>query len=284
MIKFSPSIKSLRLAWLLMLFVALPASALFSAPKSDLWERWTAHDDNAIATIDHAAWTEFLSAYLETHPDGVNRVRYAAVTSADRERLEDYVDSLTATAISNYSRVEQRAYWINIYNALTVKLVLDHYPVASIRDIDISPGLFSIGPWDKKLVTVEREALSLNDIEHRILRPIWNDPRIHYAVNCASIGCPNLMPMAFTAQNSEVLLERGAREYVNHPRGVEIVNGKPIASKIYDWFKPDFGDSDREVLAHLSRYAEPSLQKQLSGFARVGGYRYDWALNEAAEK
>ena len=270
------------IAWLLLIIVAAPAQALLSAPKSELWERWTAHDETSTATVDHSDWTRFLADYLEKSPDGINRMRYADVNAADRERLDGYIAKLTSTAISNYRRAEQLPYWINFYNALTLKIVLDHYPVKSIQDIDISPGLFSSGPWDKKLVTVEDENLSLNDIEHRILRPIWKDPRVHYAVNCASIGCPNLMPQAFTAENTETLLEQGARDYINHPRGVEIVDGKPVTSKIYDWFKGDFGNNDEEVLAHLRRYAEPALREKLNGISRLNGHRYDWMLNGVA--
>jgi hypothetical protein len=277
-----PSHKRRSLGWLSLLLVAVPAWALFSSPKSELWEHWARHDETASATIRHDAWAKFLSAYVEISADGINRVRYAQVTNVDRELLGGYIDALTGLAISTYNRAEQRAYWINLYNALTLKVVLDRYPVGSIRDIDISPGLFSIGPWGKKLITVEAQELSLNDIEHRILRPIWNDPRIHYAVNCASIGCPNLMPLAFTAENSEMLLEQGARDYINHPRGVEIVDGQLVASKIYDWFRPDFGDSDQAVLAHLRRYAGPELDRKLAGFRRPGLYRYDWTLNAAA--
>jgi Protein of unknown function, DUF547 len=87
--------------------------------------------------------------------------------------------------------------------------------VASIRDIAISPGLFSVGPWGGKLIEVEGEPLSLDDIEHRILRPIWRDPRLHYAVNCAALGCPNLRSSAFTAANADILLETAASDYVN---------------------------------------------------------------------
>jgi Protein of unknown function, DUF547 len=87
--------------------------------------------------------------------------------------------------------------------------------VASIRDIAISPGLFSVGPWGRKLIEVEGEPLSLDDIEHRILRPIWRDPRLHYAVNCAALGCPNLRSSAFTAANADILLETAASDYVN---------------------------------------------------------------------
>ena len=160
-----------------------------AAPKAELWPRWEAHDAAAARTIDHKPWGRFLAVYLSMGNDGINRLDYGNVSKAHRQMLKQYIGQLSALPISQYSRAEQRAYWINIYNSLTVDLVLSHYPVKSITDIDISPGFFSFGPWDKKLVRVERQMLSLNDIEHRILRPIWRDPRLHYVLNCASLGC-----------------------------------------------------------------------------------------------
>jgi len=257
----------------------LAAAAAFAAPKPDLWPRWEAHAPESTATVDHEAWSAFLSRYLVTdHPSGVNRVRYADVSAADKADLARYVASLEAAPVSKRSRPEQRAYWINLYNALTVKVILDHYPVESIREI--KSGWFSPGPWDLKLATVEGEALTLNDIEHRILRPIFKDNRVHYAVNCASIGCPNLQPEAFTAENTEGLLERGAREYVNHPRGARVEGGRLTASSIYDWFQVDFGGSEEGVLRHLRRYAEGELADALRNFGGKVSYGYDWNLNE----
>lgn len=101
---------------------------------------------------------------------------------------------MTALEISGYSRPEQFAYWFNPYKALTIQVVHDHYPVESIRNIDISPGLFADGPWKKKSVAVQAEKVSLDDVEHRILRAIWKDPRFHYAMKCASVGCPDPSP------------------------------------------------------------------------------------------
>lgn len=126
--------------------------------------------------------------------------RYAEVTKEDKTLLNDYLDQLSKLDPREFNRQEQYAYWVNLYNALTVKLILDNYPVASITKLG---GLFSFGPWDEKVFTVAGQTLTLNDIEHRILRPIWKDPRTHYAVNCASLGCPNLQSQAFTAQNTE---------------------------------------------------------------------------------
>ena len=167
------------------------ALGVHAAPEAKLWERWTAYDAASSETVDHSLWAGFLSMYVVNADDGVNKIAYGDVSDAQHAKLKRYIALLSQSSVSRLAKAEQLAFWINLYNALTVDVVLDHYPVESILDIGISPGLFASGPWGKKLVAVEGEALSLDDIEHRILRPIWRDPRIHYAVNCASIGCPN---------------------------------------------------------------------------------------------
>lgn len=257
--------------------VALAAAA----PRAELWPRWEAHRPESALAVDHSAWNGLLARYNVPASDGSRRFAYERVSADDRRRLGDYVDGLARVSVSNLARAEQRAYWINLYNALTVKAVLDHWPVASIRDIAISPGLFSVGPWGRKLATVEGEPLSLDDIEHRILRPIWKDPRIHYAVNCAAIGCPDLWPAAFTAANAETLLEQAARAFVNHPRGARIEDGRRLVlSSIYIWFRDDFGDgTDAAVIAHLARFAAPELKAALGGIERIADHGYDWAIN-----
>ena len=259
----------------------LASGAAGAAPKAELWERWAEHDSTSMASIDHEPWSRFLASYLRAGPDGINRVDYAKVTVSDRDDLARYIDMLAQTRITAFARTEQLAYWINLYNALTVRLVLKNYPVASIRDIPGESGFFATGPWGRELVAVEGEALGLDDIEHRILRPIWRDPRIHYAVNCASIGCPNLLSVAFTAANADALLSGGAVAYVNHPRGAAIEEGRLFVSRIYDWFREDFGGSDEAVIAHLRQYANPKLLRVLEGVTRIAGHRYDWRLNAA---
>jgi hypothetical protein len=265
--------------------VALGARAE-AAPRAELWPRWMAHDPASTRVVDHSAWNDLLARHNVAAADGGRRFDYAAVAAEDRRRLGEYLDGLAATPVSALSRDEQRALWINFYNALTVRVVLDRWPVASIRDIAISPGLFSVGPWGRKLATVEGEPLSLDDIEHRILRPIWKDARVHYALNCAAVGCPDLQPVAFTAANTEALLEAAARAFVNHPRGARVEEGRVedgrrlAVSSIYVWFRDDFGDgTDAAVIAHLVRYAAPELKARLAPFARIDGHGYDWAIN-----
>lgn len=266
---------------LLLVVFFMPFGSVQGAPQADLWPKWEKHDPQSQERIDHAAWESFLQKYVHaSDPAGVALVDYSAVTEPDTARLKGYVEQLAALPISQYNRQEQAAFWINLYNALTVQLILEHAPVESIVDIDISPGLFSFGPWDAELVMVEGEALTLNDIEHRILRPIWQDNRIHYAINCASVGCPNLATVAYTSQNLERLLEEGARAYVNHPRGVNFQGDDLVVSKIYEWFQEDFGGNEAGVLAHLKKYAAAPLAKRLQAYEGTLAFDYDWRLNE----
>ena len=272
-------LRTSRLHLVLMCLVVqllIPVNTI-AAPKAKLWDKWSIHDAAASKTLDHGAWGDFLRKYVRPHSSGVNRVAYAKVGRSDQKKLNRYIEQLTQVPISQFNQDEQLAYWINLYNALTVKVVLDHYPVMSIRDIKSS--FFSVGPWNKKLATVEGEELTLNDIEHRILRPIWKDPRIHYAVNCASIGCPNLQPVAFTGSTANMLLDKAAGEFVNHSRAVSIERGRLVVSSIYVWFQEDFGNSDKGVIEHLQRYANPELSDSLSNLRHIAADRYDWSLN-----
>lgn len=263
----------------LILAASFPVSA---APVKELWPFFAEHNPQSTTTVDHRSWDGFLKAYVKDDPAGLNRVDYGGVTEMGRASLDAYVAKLAATRVTSLDRDEQRAYWINLYNALTVQVILDHYPVGTIRDIDISPGLFSDGPWGKKLVTVEGHPVSLDDIEHRILRPVWNDPRIHYAVNCASVGCPDLAARAYTAENADRLMTGNARAYVNSPRGVKLDGGDIVVSKIYDWFAEDFGGSEKGVIAHLLKYATGARRQALESAGGIDGYAYDWSLNGAA--
>lgn len=255
-------------------------SAVQAAPKADLWPRWQQHDPNNQQGIDFTPWNTFLGTYVEAqHPSGIARVRYAQVTAADRQTLKQFLATMQGLPISTYNRREQQAYWVNVYNALTVSVVLDHYPVQSIRDIRLSPGLFSSGPWQAKLVTIEGEKISLDDIEHRILRPIWKENRLHYALNCASLGCPNLAAVAYTSTTMEQLLEQGARAYINHERGVQCQNGACTISSIYNWFQEDFGGDAAGVTQHFLRYADERLTMQLKAHRGKFGHEYNWQLN-----
>lgn len=263
------------------------ASTANAQNQAELIPAWDAGDDSNAATIDHSVWQSLLDAFVLEHESGVNRFDYAALkaNSGERERLRDYLAGLQAIDPRDYSRAEQKAYWINFYNALTVETVTEEFPVDSIREISESllgiGGLIPVGPWGDVRAEVAGINLTLDDMEHGILRPIYRDPRIHYGVNCASIGCPNLVTTAFSAGNTEELLDGAARAYVNHPRGVDIVDEDfMVISSIYTWFVEDFGGDEEGVVEHLLQYAEPELAEQLRQFFGFIEYEYDWALNQ----
>ena len=248
-----------------------------AAPASDLWRKWLAHDPSSTMVVDHDPWQRFISRYAAMGDDGVVRVDYGRVTVADRDGLATYLSNLAALPVSTLRRAEQLAFWINLYNALTVHVVLKNYPVETIRDIDDSPGLFSDGPWGRKRLTIEGKAVSLDDIEHRILRPIWRDSRVHYLLNCASVGCPNLPLEAITSKSVGTAMEAAAKIFVNSAKGVTVVDGNVIVSRLYDWYGADF---EGGLLSHFRRFAEPALLEGLKGYERVAGFAYDWALND----
>jgi hypothetical protein len=266
---------------LLVTFVAfwLITGTLTAAPDADLWPYWQAYNSDSERIIDHGQWATWLNNWADQTKNGIRRVDYGAVDQAGQERLDQYLDHLTSVTVTELNRDVQMAYWINLYNALTVDVVLKHYPVDTIKDIDISPGWFSSGPWDKKLVTIEGKELTLNDIEHRILRPIWQDPRIHYVVNCASLGCPNLAGKPYTANRLDRMLEQAAKQYVNHPRGARVEDGSLIVSRIYSWYMSDFGGTEQQVIEHLKSHANEGLKQQLASQQSIYDYRYDWTLN-----
>lgn len=232
------------------------------------------------AVVNHDLFAAFLSRYAAEGADGVVRVDYgAAKTNGDT--LGDYIASLETIDPTMLTRDEAFVYWANLYNAVTVALIIEHYPVKSIRSI--KSGLISIGPWGKELVTVNGAALTLNNIEHDILRAIWKDPRIHYAVNCASIGCPNLLLAPWRSDTLDEDLDAAARAYINHPRGVSIdEKGRITASTIFRWYSDDFGADDAEIMAHWRNYAESALHEKLAKAARIDRHEYDWSLNDTA--
>jgi Protein of unknown function, DUF547 len=241
------------------------------------------HTAGSTKTVDHTAWDGLLKAYVVKGADGLNRVAYAKF-KPDHAKLKAYVATLEATDVGSLDRPEQFAFWANLYNAKTIDVVLDKYPVKSIKEVSLGGGLKSLvggGPWQAKIVKVAGQAMSLDDIENNVMRPTFKDPRVHYSVNCASVGCPNLAAEALTGAKLEAQLDAGAKAFINSPRGIVITGGKAKASSIYDWFRADFGGTDAAVIAHMKTYAEPALKAKLDTITAIADHDYDWALADA---
>jgi len=259
--------------------VAQAVEAVPPGPAAEPWPYWEQADPENSRKIDHGAWNRFLSKYvLADHPSGIYRVRYDDVPPSDRRALKEYLDRLIAMDVRKFNRAEQRAYWINLYNASVVDMVLENPKAKNVLKIDV--GFFRKGPWPVKRMTITGKWMSLDDIEHRILRSGWHDPRIHYVLNTASLGSPNMPSEAFTAENSERLLDAAARAYVNHPRGAAVAAGRLTVSSLYLWYRDDFGGSEQGILDHLRRYATGPLKTHLAAARGIAHHAYDWNFNQ----
>jgi len=249
--------------------------------QGELIEFWDEREQTSQLKVDHSAWQNILDKYLDAnHSSGINLFDYAGVSEQDKQAILDYIDFLIAFDPRQFNSDEQFAYWVNLYNAGNVMVVLTRDIQNSIREV--RSGFFSRGPWGLDLFEINTKELSLDDIEHGILRPIWKDPRIHYVVNCASLSCPDLQPQALTAANYEQVLEAAAKKYINHPRALTINNDEIVLSSIYDWYGDDFGKDFSGLVDHLSEYLEPQKLAQLNAALDKDvdiEYEYDWSLN-----
>jgi hypothetical protein len=250
---------------------SLPITALAAEPLANF-------APNGSGAFNHSAFDAILGGAVKPDAEGYNRVDYKALKGS-RGALQAYLADLQAAQPSAMSKAEAKAYWINLYNAKTLDVILDRYPVSSIKKINLGGGgIFGSGPWSAKLMTVEGQEISLDDIEHRILLAVFKDPMTHYALNCASYSCPNLATRAFTAKNTSALMRENAADYVNHPRGVTVADGSITASKIYSWYAGDFGGK-RQLKAHWLKFAEPAKSEQISAAQGIT-FDYDWRLND----
>lgn len=231
--------------------------------------------------FDHAAFDTLVQTHVTADAQGYNRVDYRALKANGQGALKAYIATLENARPASMSVAEAQAYWINLYNAKTLDVVLDRYPVTSIKKINLGGGgLFGSGPWSKKLMNVDGVDLSLDDVEHRIVRPLFNDPMSHYGLNCASYSCPNLVTRAYTSGNIRQMLNQSAGDYVNHPRGVSVQSGRIVASKIYSWYAADFGGR-RRLKTHWGEFAAPDHGAAIDA-ASLGRFVYDWSLNDVS--
>lgn len=213
-------------------------------------------------TIDHKQWNDL----LQKHVSAKGNVDYKGFKK-DAAALQSYLDLLAKNLPEkSWSKNAVLAYWINAYNAYTVKLILDNYPVKSIKKID--------NPWDKEFFTLGTKKYSLGEIEHKILRKM-NEPRIHFAINCASYSCPNLLNEAYTENNLQSQLESAAKSFINDKTKNSITANKIEISSIFDWFTGDF-KKGVTLIDFLNKYSTVKIDKN----AKISYKEYNWNLNE----
>ena len=226
----------------------------------------------AHAAVDHTLYGDLLLKYVK---NGV--VDYAGFKT-DETRLDTYLKALENTRSNTLDRNEQFAFYINAYNAWTIKLILSGYPgIDSIKDL----GSVLKSPWKKKIVRIDGDIVTLDHIEHKILRPRYKDPRVHFAINCASKSCPPLISEPYNGAVLEQQLDAVVKAFLNDPKRNRLKGNTLYASKIFKWFKDDFNN---DIIGFFLKYTEGSFRKDLAANRdrdkmKIKFLDYDWSLN-----
>ncbi|OBX26798.1 uncharacterized protein DUF547 [Gelidibacter algens] len=232
-------------------------------PTKEVGDKLTSTTANSAINVDHSAWDKL----LKKHVNAEGFVNYKGFKS-DQDQLEAYLVNLSKTEPNKeWSVQELLAYYINLYNAATVELILKNYPTKSIKDIK--------GAWTKGFVKIGDKNVSLGTIENGVLRKM-NEPRIHFAINCASFSCPKLMNEAYTASEINEQLERATKEFINSDLN-EITADNPKFSKIFDFYTSDFKvNGKKDLIAYINQYSTTKINTNAS----YTFIEYDWNLNE----
>lgn len=227
--------------------------------KTSLFDTKT---DSIMTKLNHSAWNNLLKKHV-TENGAINYKGFIK----DTIQFSDYLSLLSENPPQeSWTKEDKIAYWMNAYNAYTIKLIIDHYPTKSIKDIN--------NAWDKRFFTIGNKAYNLNDIEHKILRKM-NDPRIHFGINCASFSCPPLLNRAFTATNVNKELDALAHRFINDKTRNTITENSIEVSKIFQWFGKDF-KTEGSLIDYLNKYSDITIKRG----AKKSFKKYDWSLNE----
>ena len=221
--------------------------------------------------VDNGLYGELLKKYVR---DG--KVDYAGFKT-EEAKLDRYLKILENVDPGILSRNEQFAFYINAYNAWTIKLILSGYPgVTSIKDL----GSLLKSPWKKKIVRIDGKVITLDHVEHEILRPRYKDPRVHFAINCAAKSCPPLRPEPFNGNILDRQLDDSTRSFINNPQSYRLDDSELYVSRIFKWFSEDFNE---DIFGFFLKYATGNLKKELKSKSErivVKYLGYDWSLNE----
>jgi hypothetical protein len=239
------------------------------------------------APPDYGVWNQLLAR----HYDPVRGMNYKELKAKDGRTLAELRQRLAAVDAAALAPPDQLAYWINLYNVNVVAIVVDHYPVASIRDVS-TDWVTRLNVFKKETVPVRGGATSLDAIENAKIRQGFKDPRIHFAINCAAVSCPPIRGEAFTGARVGEQLDDQARSFLNDPRRgvqIEVQTGGIVlhVTKVMDWFAEDFKKWGGGQVAFIRKYLPPGKQKQIDaakGNVKLDFYSYDWSLNDASPK
>lgn len=259
------TVKTLALAFFGMTLIGLAAFTTPTEPAHAVAP--------AAAAVDHSIWDGLAKKYINEK----GLVNYKGMKS-DEKQLKKYLDMISANPPTDaWSKNEKMAYWINAYNAFTVQLILNHYPVESIKDIGSKIKIpFVTTPWASKFFKIGGESMSLDNIEHGTLRKQFNDPRIHFALVCAARSCPRLRNEAYMPSKLDAQLDDQGSDFLNNPAKNAITPKKASLSKYFDWYKGDWRENDKSIEYWVNKYSKVKINKDTD----ISFMDYNWKLNE----
>jgi hypothetical protein len=257
-------------------FVLLALLAPSTHAREQAGRQWPSDQLVPIDQVSHQAFDQLLKKYVDVN-GGVNYQAWHR-SAADRAALKQYLDQMScANPDLPSSREAVLAYWINAYNAVTIEGILRVYPTTSIRNHTAKVVGYNI--WKDLIFIAGSKRVSLEDIEHKILRKM-NEPRIHFAIVCASIGCPRLLNEAYVPEQLEQQLAKNTIDFFSRPQNLQVGNGVLSLSEIISWFGSDFGPTQQQQMQTLSPYFPRAAQSLVaSGNYRIQFLNYDWGLN-----
>ena len=256
----------------LLLGLSCCTSAVFAASTADTVAFWNDFEPNSQLKINHSAWQNLLQKHvIIDHPSGINRFNYAAVTSQDKTELGDYLVFLQGFDPRQLNKREQMAFWLNLYNASVVQIILKNGIPEKTNNID--------DMLAKPRFSITLQEMSLDDIQNKILRPIYNDPRIHFALNSGALSSGIIQPVVYQGDNLDEVLDKAAKQYLNASINVDNQGSNLLLSKIFKWYRVDFASNTRDLKRYLNKYALPDKAGKIASTRRIR-YKYDWNLNQ----
>lgn len=260
-----------KVVYVTLFLFCLAVTSASAAPRAKLIEFWNDYEQGSRLNIDHSRWDALLKKHVITgHSSGINRIDYAKFSDSDKASLSEYLKYLQAMDPRQLSRDSQKAFWLNLYNAGIVSLVLKESLEDSIKNLG--------GVWKKKRFYITMQKTSFDDIQHGILRPVFDDKRLLVALNAGTMGSAGIQSEAFTADNVEGLLDVVVSDFLAQSNGLKLEEDKLILSRTFKWYARDYGNR-RELLEFLSQYVPDELVSTIKQVKRVE-YQYDWALNK----
>ncbi len=267
--------KLLSLLAIALLLLSRPSVSAIEMKPIEFWD-----DSEPLSEInvDHTALQEILQAYvISDHPSGISRFDYDRVLDDDKAKLQAYLDYLQLLEPRQLSEAEAKAYWVNLYNAATLNMVIDAYSNGRVTKVQ-ARGL-PTRRWRRTIVTVALQDMSLDDILNGVIRPLYRDPRMHFALFFCTLGGPDMPTEVLNGENNNELLDKFQEKYLMQSRAVRLEDGELVLSEIFQNYDTDFADSESALIRYLQQYVPEPVSEAMNGVYDIR-FDYDWALNQ----